>query len=122
MSIRDGSGGNGKFTGGDGITRRLRFLEQLTVTTLCSHRRVSPKGLHGGKDGEVGREWIERQNGSIDRHKANDINEYYVQAIHNIGLCYEIKKDFDMAKSYYKKAIEYASNKLKKMHEIIGFL
>ena len=77
VSIRGGSGGNGKFTGGDGITRRLRFLEQMTVTTLCSHRRVPPKGLNGGKNGEVGREWIERQNGSIDRHKANDKNELY---------------------------------------------
>ena len=42
--------------------------------------------------------------------KANDINQYYVQAIHNIGLCYEIKKDFEMAKSYYKKAIEIDNN------------
>ncbi len=77
MSIRVGSGGRGKFTGGDGITRRLRFLEQMTVTTLCSHRRVPPKGLNGGLNGEVGREWIERQNGNIDKHHGNDINELY---------------------------------------------
>ena len=38
---------------------------------------MPPKGLRGGKNGEVGREWIERQNGSIDRHKANDKNELY---------------------------------------------
>ena len=77
MSIRVGSGGGGKFTGGDGITRRLRFLEQMTVTTLCSHRRVPPKGLNGGENGEVGREWIERQNGRIIRHNGNDENELY---------------------------------------------
>ena len=77
MSIRVGSGGRGKFIGGDGITRRLRFLEQMTVTTLCSHRRVPPKGLNGGLNGEVGKEWIERQNGSIDQHNGNDINELY---------------------------------------------
>jgi 5-oxoprolinase (ATP-hydrolysing) len=77
MSIRVGSGGNGQFTGGDGITRRLRFLEKMTVTTLCSHRRVPPKGLNGGKNGEVGREWIERQNGSVDKHNGNDKNELY---------------------------------------------
>ncbi|NCX54914.1 MAG: 5-oxoprolinase, partial [Rhodobacterales bacterium] len=77
MSIRVGSGGRGKFTGGDGITRRLRFLEQMTVTTLCSHRRVPPKGLNGGLNGEVGKEWIERQNGSIDQHNGNDINELH---------------------------------------------
>ena len=77
MSIRFGSGGRGKFIGGDGITRRLRFLEQMTVTTLCSHRRVPPKGLNGGLNGEVGREWIERKNGSVDKHHGNDINELY---------------------------------------------
>jgi 5-oxoprolinase (ATP-hydrolysing) len=77
ISIRVGSGGNGKFTGGDGITRRLRFLEQMTVTTLCSNRRVPPRGLNGGKNGEIGREWIERQNGSVDRHNGNDKNELY---------------------------------------------
>ena len=77
ISIRVGSGGNGKFTGGDGITRRLRFLEQMTVTTLCSNRRVPPRGLNGGKNGEIGREWIERQNGTVDRHNGNDKNELY---------------------------------------------
>jgi len=77
MSIRLGSGGRGKFIGGDGIIRRLRFLEQMTVTTLCSHRRVPPKGLNGGLNGEVGKEWIERQNGSIDQHSGNDINELH---------------------------------------------
>ena len=41
---------------------------------------------------------------------AKDINPYYVQAIHNIGLCYEIKRDFEMARSYYKKAIEIDNN------------
>ena len=81
LSIRGGSGGNGKFTGGDGITRRQRFLEQMKVTTLCSHRRVPPKVLNGSENGEVGSEWIERQNGSIDRHKANDINELYLDDV-----------------------------------------
>ncbi|MEM7685512.1 MAG: hydantoinase B/oxoprolinase family protein, partial [Pseudomonadota bacterium] len=47
-SIRRGSGGIGHHTGGDGITRKMRFLEQMTVTTLCSHRRVPPFGVDGG--------------------------------------------------------------------------
>jgi len=42
--------------------------------------------------------------------KATDINQFYVQAIHNIGLCCEINKDIEMAKSYYKKAIEIDNN------------
>ena len=42
--------------------------------------------------------------------KATEINQFYVQALHNLGLCYEIKGDFSMAKSYYKKAIEIDNN------------
>ena len=49
----------------------------MTVSSLCSHRSVARKGFNGCKNGEVGREWIERQNGSIDRHNGNDKNELY---------------------------------------------
>lgn len=76
-AIRHGSGGKGRHTGGDGIVRRMRFLEQMTVTTLGSHRRVPPFGVAGGKPGEVGSEWIERSDGSRDEHKGNDQNEMY---------------------------------------------
>ncbi|MEM7188254.1 MAG: hydantoinase B/oxoprolinase family protein [Pseudomonadota bacterium] len=76
-SIRRRSGGTGAHRGGDGITRRMRFLEQMTVTTLCSHRRVQPFGVAGGSAGEVGREWIERSDGSRTEHKGNDQNEVY---------------------------------------------
>ena len=77
MSIRKGSGGRGAHSGGDGITRKMRFLEQMTVTTLCSHRRVPPVGLNGGGSGEVGREWIERVDGTHVEHAGNDQNEVY---------------------------------------------
>lgn len=73
-SIRRGSGGKGASTGGDGITRRMRFFEEMTVTTLCSHRRIAPFGVDGGAPGEVGREWIERTDGSRTGHKGNDQN------------------------------------------------
>ncbi|MEM7422581.1 MAG: hydantoinase B/oxoprolinase family protein, partial [Pseudomonadota bacterium] len=76
-SIRRGSGGNGHRKGGDGITRRMRFLEQMTVTTLCSHRRVRPFGVDGGSPGECGKEWIERADGSTATHGGNDQNEVY---------------------------------------------
>ena len=42
--------------------------------------------------------------------KATEINQFYVQALHNLGLCYEIKKDIEMATIYYKKAIEIDNN------------
>lgn len=77
FSIRRGSGGAGRQRGGDGITRRLRFLEQMTVTTLCSQRRVPPFGVAGGAPGEVGREWIERKDGTRTEHSGNDQNEVY---------------------------------------------
>ena len=76
-SIRRGSGGAGAHRGGDGITRRMRFLDQMTVTTLCSMRRVPPFGVDGGAPGEVGREWIERADGTRVEHKGNDQNEVY---------------------------------------------
>ena len=75
--IRRGSGGKGAHSGGDGVTRRMRFLEQMTITTLCSHRRVPPFGVDGGSSGEVGREWIERADGSRVEHRGNDQNEIY---------------------------------------------
>jgi 5-oxoprolinase (ATP-hydrolysing) len=76
-SIRRGSGGAGRHKGGDGITRRMRFLEQMTVTTLGSHRRVPPFGVDGGAPGETGSEWIERADGTRVEHAGNDQNEIY---------------------------------------------
>jgi 5-oxoprolinase (ATP-hydrolysing) len=54
FSIRRGSGGAGKWRGGDGVFRRLRFLQAVTVTTLCSHRIVPPFGVDGGQAAKVG--------------------------------------------------------------------
>jgi tetratricopeptide (TPR) repeat protein len=42
--------------------------------------------------------------------KANSLNSFYIQAIHNIGICYEIKNDLVKAKSFYNKAIEIDNN------------
>lgn len=77
VSIRRGSGGKGRHSGGDGITRRMLFHEQMTVTTLCSHRRIPPFGQNGGAAGEVGKEWIERANGDIVEHAGVDENEVF---------------------------------------------
>ena len=54
FGIRDGSGGAGKWSGGNGAHRVMRFLEPVKVTTLCSHRIVPPFGVDGGADGAVG--------------------------------------------------------------------
>ena len=72
FAIRRGSGGAGRQPGGAGITRRLRFLEPMTVTTLCSHRRTEPYGLAGGQAGERGRDTVERADGSVEELAGND--------------------------------------------------
>jgi 5-oxoprolinase (ATP-hydrolysing) len=63
--IREGSGGAGRWHGGDGGRRRIRFLEPMTVTTLASHRRIPPYGMAGGRPGSLGHQWIERTDGSV---------------------------------------------------------
>ncbi len=64
-AIRHGSGGAGRWPGGDGGRRELRFLEPMTVTTLSSHRRVPPYGMAGGRPGALGRHWVEHADGSV---------------------------------------------------------
>ncbi|MEE4376080.1 MAG: hydantoinase B/oxoprolinase family protein [Candidatus Competibacteraceae bacterium] len=72
FSIRRGSGGDGRWRGGDGITRRLRFLEEMTATVLSSHREVPPPGAAGGSPGRTGENHVERKDGSIVTLKGND--------------------------------------------------
>jgi 5-oxoprolinase (ATP-hydrolysing) len=64
FGIRHGSGGEGKWRGGNGVIRRMRFLEPVTVTTLCSHRVVPPFGVDGGAPGAVGLNWVEMPDGT----------------------------------------------------------
>jgi 5-oxoprolinase (ATP-hydrolysing) len=63
FAIRDGSGGAGRWPGGCGVDRRLRFLEPVTVTTLSGHRRIPPFGGDGGAPGATGRNWAEFPDG-----------------------------------------------------------
>ena len=62
--IRRGSGGAGKWHGGSGATRKVRFLEPMTAAILAGHRRIPPYGMAGGAPGEVGRNWVDRADGS----------------------------------------------------------
>jgi len=64
FGVREGSGGAGKWSGGNGSLRLLRFLEAVTVTTLCSHREVAPFGVDGGDAGGVGVNWAEMPDGT----------------------------------------------------------
>ncbi len=64
-SIRHGSGGAGRWRGGDGGVRRVRFLEPMTAAILSNNRVVAPFGLWGGQDGALGRSYVERADGSV---------------------------------------------------------
>jgi 5-oxoprolinase (ATP-hydrolysing) len=66
FSIRRGSGGAGRWRGGDGARRRIRFLRPMQAVVVASRRNVAPHGLAGGADGAPGRQWVERADGRID--------------------------------------------------------
>ena len=54
FSIRRGSGGAGRYVGGNGSVRKLEFRAPLSGALLANHRRIAPFGLDGGSPGEVG--------------------------------------------------------------------
>lgn len=61
--IREGSGGLGRHRGGDGVVRRIRFLEPMTASLLANRRRVPPFGLEGGGAGALGGARVHRASG-----------------------------------------------------------
>ena len=63
FEIRRGSGGAGRWRGGDGTVRRIRFLEPMTAAILSSNRRRAPYGADGGLPGRCGRNWVRRSDG-----------------------------------------------------------
>ena len=78
FSIRRGSGGSGRYLGGDGIVRRLTFNEAMTVTTLSSHRIIPPHGTCEGGAGLTGENSVHRANGAIETLEGNDQVEVHV--------------------------------------------
>lgn len=66
FSIRRGSGGAGRHRGGDGVVRRVTFLEAMRANILANRRRIAPRGLAGGGDALPGQNWVERADGSIE--------------------------------------------------------
>jgi 5-oxoprolinase (ATP-hydrolysing) len=75
FAIRRGSGGNGAHRGGDGIVRKVTFLEPMLANILADRRRVPPSGLNGGEAALPGRNWVERANGSVEMLTATDSAE-----------------------------------------------
>ncbi|MDB5952038.1 MAG: 5-oxoprolinase [Massilia sp.] len=65
--IRHGSGGAGRWHGGNGGVRRMRFLEPMTAAILSNNRIVPPFGMAGGSPGALGRNSVERFDGSVEQ-------------------------------------------------------
>ncbi len=63
-SLRRGSGGSGRYAGGDGIVREIEMLADADVTLLAERRILAPYGLQGGKPGARGRAFLIRRDGS----------------------------------------------------------
>ena len=72
FAIRRGSGGQGAHKGGDGVVRMVTFLEPMRANMLANRRRVPPRGIAGGSDGQAGRNWVERTDGTIEMLTATD--------------------------------------------------
>ena len=64
--IRQDSGGAGRWTGGNGGVRRVRFLEAMTASILSNGRKHGAFGMAGGQPGQVGRNVVVRADGRVE--------------------------------------------------------
>ena len=65
FAIRAGSGGAGRWRGGDGAVRELTFLESVSLSLLSQHRVERPYGMEGGEPGQPGRQRLVRASGEV---------------------------------------------------------
>jgi 5-oxoprolinase (ATP-hydrolysing) len=65
--INPGSGGRGRWNGGNGGIRKIRFLEKMTASILSNNRIIPPFGTAGGEPGECGRNYVVRADGRVDQ-------------------------------------------------------
>jgi len=64
--IRAGSGGAGRWQGGNGGVRKVRFLEPMTAAILSNNRIHAPFGMAGGSPGALGRNSVQRADGTVE--------------------------------------------------------
>ncbi|RMX63494.1 hypothetical protein DD238_006798 [Peronospora effusa] len=72
--LRKGSGGAGKFHGGDGVVRQLEFLEAMTVSILSERRAFQPYGLEGGEPGARGLNLLSRHGCTVNLGGKNTVD------------------------------------------------
>lgn len=65
FSIRENSCGQGAYSGGNGVVRKVRFLEQMTAGILSNRRTIPPFSLAGGSKGKVGKNYVKKKNNTI---------------------------------------------------------
>ena len=65
--LRSGSGGEGRYPGGEGIAREIEFQVAAEVSLMGERRRNQPWGLAGGGPGAVGEDWLLRRNGQREK-------------------------------------------------------
>ncbi len=85
FAIRPNSGGVGRWRGGDGAVRRIRFLEPMTASILSNGRTVGAFGVAGGGAGAIGENLVERVSGRVD--KLGYIGQVEVQAGDVMVIC-----------------------------------
>ena len=62
--LREGSGGSGSWSGGDGVEREYLFQESLSLSLLTQRRKQGPEGMGGGEPGQPGKQILVRSDGS----------------------------------------------------------
>ncbi|MCJ8738120.1 hypothetical protein PDJAM_G00031930, partial [Pangasius djambal] len=65
FSLRAGSGGGGRYHGGDGLIRKLLFRDEVILSVLTERRSTQPYGLHGGQSGTAGLNLLQRADGRV---------------------------------------------------------
>ncbi len=75
FAVRRGSGGKGRYPGGDGAVRELEFLAPMSLSLLTQHRVEAPYGMAGGEPGERGRQRLHRASGEAEELASVDGRE-----------------------------------------------
>lgn len=85
FSIRKNSGGDGRWQGGNGSVRKLKFNESMQAAFLSNHRRIAPFGVDGGEAAKTGRNTVIRKDGTVESYSGTATVEL------DAGDCVEIK-------------------------------
>jgi 5-oxoprolinase (ATP-hydrolysing) len=73
FSVRSGSGGGGRWKGGEGTKRRVRFLQDLDMAIVANRRVIAPAGAGGGESGRLGAHRVIRSDGTVTELESCDM-------------------------------------------------